>query len=70
MILLEPYMVKAILIFYIAIAINAVYLALKYEKGYMKILWSLVSIFVPVIGSALYLIQFQINKKELRGIKN
>ncbi len=38
MILLEPYMVKAILIFYIAITINAVYLALKYEKAYMKIL--------------------------------
>tara|TARA_B100001146_G_scaffold108138_1_gene95666 strand:+ start:1148 stop:1360 length:213 start_codon:yes stop_codon:yes gene_type:complete len=70
MILIDAHTRTGLLILFTAITINAVYLALKYEKSYMKILWSLVSIFVPVIGSALYLIQFQINKKELRGIKS
>jgi len=50
------------------ITINAIYLALKYEKNYMKVVWSLVPIFVPVLGGALYLVNFQIKEKELKGI--
>ncbi|MEO2060558.1 MAG: PLDc N-terminal domain-containing protein [Mesonia sp.] len=70
MILIDANTRTGLLILYAAMTINAIYLALKYEKQHMKVIWSLLAIFLPLLGSALYLIQFQINKKELRGIKN
>lgn len=68
MILLERYQTFCLSIIFVCITINAIYLALKYEKDYMKVIWSLVPIFVPVLGSAIYLIYFQIKEKELKEI--
>lgn len=50
-------------IIYLLITIFAIYLILKNEKSTLIFLWLLFIIFVPIIGAAIYILKFMINKK-------
>jgi len=50
-------------IIYLIITATALYLILKNEKSYFIFLWILLSLFLPVIGSLLYIVKFFLQKK-------
>lgn len=50
-------------IIYFFITITAFYLILKNEKTYFIFLWIFLSVFLPFLGSIIYIVKYFINKK-------
>ena len=51
------------IIIYLLITVIALYLILKNEKNYFIFLWILLSLFLPLIGSLLYIGKFFLQKR-------
>lgn len=65
--LVNPIFLIAALIFALVFIAGSLFLILKNEKGGLsKVLWVLVALVFPIIGSAIYYINYLLNKQKQR----
>ena len=62
--IINPSDIIAVTVIYLLITIIALYLILKNEKNYSIFLWILLSLFLPLIGSLLYIGKFFLQKNK------
>jgi hypothetical protein len=63
--ILTPTALLAIIALYVAITIIALVLSLKKETGWLSLFWTLFILFVPLVGSIVYLMKFFLNRQPL-----
>ncbi|MBZ9786696.1 PLDc N-terminal domain-containing protein [Psychroflexus sp. CAK57W] len=66
--LLMPYHKLGIGILYAALTIYSIYLLFKNEKPMHYFIWMLFIIFIPFVGSALYLFKYFIGRKSKQHV--
>ena len=65
--IIGPWGLIAVITIYLLISLPALFLVLKYEKSFNLFLWLLIILFIPFIGSALYLLRYVLNTKPERS---
>lgn len=66
--LLTPYHMLGLGVLYAALTLYSIYLLFKNEKPLHYFIWMLVIIFMPFIGSGLYLLKHFINKNSKQHV--
>ncbi|PJX20210.1 hypothetical protein CAP47_11815 [Psychroflexus sp. S27] len=64
--LIGPFTILSIGIIYFAALVTSLYFVFKSEKGFMAFLWTLFIIFVPFIGSLVYIFKYFVQKNKKR----
>ncbi|MFW5759659.1 MAG: PLDc N-terminal domain-containing protein [Cyclobacteriaceae bacterium] len=65
--ILGPFGVIFILLIYLSLTLSALFIMFKKEQSYELFLWFLVIVFLPFIGSLLYLFKHIVNSKTTRN---
>ena len=61
--ILSPIHLLIIIVLYLVVLIASIYLILKNEKGYLTILWIVIVLAFPFIGSIIYLAKSLVSTK-------
>lgn len=64
--ILTPFKIITYSVIYLAFLAYSLYLALKNESKYLLVLWVLIILFIPFIGSIMYILKYHLNKRKLK----
>jgi predicted membrane channel-forming protein YqfA (hemolysin III family) len=64
--ILSPIHVFILLALHLILFVTALVLILKHEKGYLQLLWIILTLVFPVLGALIYLLRFFVQRNRKR----